>query len=403
MSKVSIRKCASYEFDEVAAAVQRAVEDLGGIGRFVRPGMRVVLKPNLLMRKRPEEVTTTHPAVVRAVVEMVQKAGGVVALADSPGGPFIAPVLKGIYDTCGMDEVARQTGATLNFDLTDEEVPSPQAKYLRRVRIIKALLGADLIISLPKLKTHGQMTYTGAVKNMYGAVPGTLKMEYHMRLGTADRFADALIDIFLAAPPALTIMDAVVGMDGLGPSAGNPKKIGLVLAAEDAFALDLAALAIVQADPATVPLMRCAMDRGLCPTSLAGVELAGDPLDEVRVSGFHFPQHDAMRAASFVDSPVRGWLAAAIKPKPVFLHKKCTSCGECMRLCPAQVITMPKPGRKPQADLDGCIRCFCCQELCPSKAVTIKALPGWLSPPLRILVFMMAMIAWNRKAGRHHD
>jgi ferredoxin len=303
-----------------------------------------------------------------------------------------------VYDGCHMDEVARQTGLALNFDLSDAEVPCPAAKYLRRVRIIKPLLEADLIINLPKLKTHGQIVYTGAVKNMFGAVPGTLKMEYHMTMRTADRFADALIDIFLAAPPALTIMDAVVGMDGLGPAAGDLKPIGLVLAGEDAFALDLTALAVIRADPAAVPLIRAAMDRKLCPTSLDDVEMVGNALADVRVKGFHMPQHDALQGTSFADGRVRNWLAAITKPKPVFLHRRCTSCGECMRLCPAHVITMP--GRKPRADLGGCIRCFCCQELCPSKAVAIRSLPRWLSPPMRILVFALAMLSENRKAKR---
>jgi uncharacterized protein (DUF362 family)/ferredoxin len=414
MSKVAVVSCPGYEPGEVLSAVRSALAHLGGLERFVKPGMKVLLKPNLLLAKRPEVAATTHPAVVQAVATLVRQAGGTVTIADSPGGPYMASSLRSVYRATGMEQVAQETGATLNYDLADVEVPCPSARLLKRIPILKPIAQADLVINLPKLKTHSQMIYTGAVKNMFGAIPGTAKIEYHMRLADSDRFADAIIDIFLATRPALNIMDAVVGMDGAGPSAGDPRQIGVILASEDAFALDFAALQIVGANPANVPVMKAATRRGLVPgargktgtetdfsfgksVSVPGfpgtshIEILGRAIQDVRVKQFNMPGTDAMLAVTWSHSKLLQTFANRVKPRPVFIHDICTGCGICGKSCPAQVITMC--GGKPRADLEKCIRCFCCQELCPSKAVKIKRLPQALSSVLRIVFFLASMLS----------
>jgi uncharacterized protein (DUF362 family)/Pyruvate/2-oxoacid:ferredoxin oxidoreductase delta subunit len=427
MSKVAVISCHGYEPGEVLSAVGSALAHLGGLERFVKPGMRVLLKPNLLLAKRPEVAATTHPAVVQAVATLVRQAGGTVTIADSPGGPYMASSLRSVYRATGMEQVAQDTGATLNYDLADVEVACPSARLLKRIPILKPIVEADLVINLPKLKAHSQMIYTGAVKNMFGAIPGTAKIEYHMRLAESDRFADAIIDIFLATRPALTIMDAVVGMDGAGPSAGDPRQIGVILAGEDAFALDFAALQVVGANPADVPVMKAAMRRDLapcrvpcpsprghestairegagessktCPRGLghgtqpttSDIEVVGRAIQDVRVKQFNMPGTDAMLAVTWSHSKLLQKFASRVKPRPVFIHDICTGCGICGKSCPAQVITMC--GGKPRADLEKCIRCFCCQELCPSKAVKIKRLPQALSSVLRIVFFFASMLS----------
>ena len=424
MSKVAVVSCPGYEPGEVLSAVRSALAHLGGLERFVKPGMKVLLKPNLLLAKRPEVAATTHPAVVQAVATLVRQAGGIVTIADSPGGPYLASSLRSVYRATGMEQVAQETGAALNYDLADVEVACPSAKLLRRIPILKPIAEADLVINLPKLKTHSQMIYTGAVKNMFGAIPGTAKIEYNMRLAESDRFADALIDIFFAARPALTIMDAVIGMDGAGPSAGDARQIGVILASEDAFALDFAALQIVGANPAGVPVMVAAMRRGLCPKSGAmlpsaeacsrapeqrrhasadgsmapgEIEIVGRAIQDVRVKQFNMPGTDAMLAVTWSHSKLLQSFANRVKPRPAFIHDICTGCGICGKSCPAQVITMC--GGKPRADLEKCIRCFCCQELCPSRAVKIKRLPQALSSVLRIVFFLASML-WARTHGK---
>lgn len=391
MSTVSIAGCASYEADAVDAAVRQSLDHLGGMSRFVRPGMRVLLKPNLLAPRAPSEATTTHPAVVAAVTRLVQEAGGIVTAADSPGGPFVASYLKAVYAKTGMEQVARETGLVLNHDLADTEVANPSGKLLKRVRIIRSVAEADLVINLPKLKTHGQMVYTGAVKNLFGAIPGTDKMEYHMRMAEYQRFAHALIDIYLAARPRLTLVDAVVGMEGAGPSAGDPRHLGLILAGEDAFALDYVALRIIGTDPMQVPVMKAGTERGLCPANLEGINILGRSVDDVRIKRFNIPATNELRAITWSDSRWLKWFSQRIKARPAFNHEICTGCGLCARSCPAQVIAMETG--KPCVDLKGCIRCFCCQELCPAKAITIRRLRPSVAAVFRIVYFALSMIS----------
>jgi len=398
MSVVSIMGCESYDASAVEEAVRRSVEDLGGLSRFVQPGMRVLLKPNLLAARVPAEATTTHPAVVAAVARLIQEAGGVVSVADSPGGPFVSTLLRSVYSATGMEQVAGDTGLTLNHDFTDTEVFNPSGKLLKRVHLITAVARADLVVNLPKLKTHGQMVYTGAVKNLFGAIPGTDKIEYHMRMADYETFADALIDIYLATRPKLTLMDAVIGMEGAGPSAGDPRHLGFILASEDAFALDYVALSLVGADPMQVPVMKAAAKRGLCPTSLADVTLRGRCVDDVRVERFDMPAMGEMLAVSWSQSALLGRLSQWIKARPVFHHAVCSGCALCARHCPAKVITMD--AGKPTADLKGCIRCFCCQELCPSKAITIQRLSPPLAAVLRIAFLGLSMISSKLRSWR---
>jgi uncharacterized protein (DUF362 family)/Pyruvate/2-oxoacid:ferredoxin oxidoreductase delta subunit len=371
---VSIERCPDYSVKSVEQALIRTFDNLGGIERFVKPGMKVVLKPNLVLKKCPEEAATTHPVLVQVLSGMIQqiagrKAGGKVIIADSPGGAYSERRLKAIYAVCGMDKAARASGAELNLDTSEVEIDNTDGRYLKKVTVIKPFVDADLVINLPKMKSHGQMVYTGAVKNMFGAIPGVLKAEYHFRMPEYREFANAIIDIFLSVRPALNIMDAVIGMDGHGPTAGSPRPIGMILAGENAFELDHAALNMLDFNADYVPVLKEAVIRGLCPANFKDIELRGSGAGE-KIRDFRFPQTDALRAVEFyANSPLR-FVAGCLKPKPVFNHRLCTGCSECRKSCPAGVIEI-KEG-KPEVNLAGCIRCFCCQELCPAGAVAIK-------------------------------
>jgi uncharacterized protein (DUF362 family)/NAD-dependent dihydropyrimidine dehydrogenase PreA subunit len=345
-------------------AMQTSLTNLGGIKKYVKPGDKVALKVNLLTEKRPEEATTTHPALVKALISIIQEAGGQALIIDSPGGNYTEKLLQRVYTISGLKQVAEETGAAMNFDLSEIEVANPQGKYLKHLSVLKPLIDADLVISMPKLKTHGMMVYTGAIKNLFGAIAGLRKAEFHLRMPSYEDFADALIDIFLSVKPRLSIMDAVVGMEGEGPSAGHPRSIGLIIASEDGFALDRVALNVIGADPMSIPIIKQGVQRGLCRADLQDVEVIGEKVEEVKMKSFDIPQLKA-KGVGQVNGPV----ADLIKPKPVFDHKKCIGCADCAKNCPAHTIKMQN--KRPVVDLSQCIRCFCCQELCPAKAIHI--------------------------------
>jgi len=370
MEQVAIVRCADYDDARVLEAVRNATRCLGGMGRFVSAGSRVVLKPNLLMKKSPEEAVTTHPALVKAVVRLVKEEGGSVTLAESPGGPYTEKSLKGIYEATGMEALSREEGFSLNYDLSTAEVDNPSGKYLKKLTVIKSLADADVIINLPKMKTHEQMVFTGAVKNMFGAIAGVYKAEFHLRMPDYLHFADALIDIFLSVKPALSIMDAVVAMDGAGPASGDPRNMGLLFASDNGFALDIAAVTAGAADPSLIPVIKQAMERKLAPVSLQEIEILGESLEAVTDRGFRF---NALQARHDIHWAARGLARKALqslKPRPHFDHGICVGCGECARACPAGIIEMKRA--KPYVNLKKCIRCFCCQELCTEKAVSVK-------------------------------
>ncbi|MGI6776976.1 MAG: DUF362 domain-containing protein [Acetivibrionales bacterium] len=395
MNRVSIIRCDSYKEETVVSALKETFNSLGGIEKYVKPGMKVVIKANLLMKKNPSSATTTHPCIVKSLTELIMKAGASsVILADSPGGPYTEKLLNGVYSACGMKKVSEETGLKLNYDLSEVEVENPSGKYLKKVTILKPIVDADLVINIPKLKTHGMMVFTGAVKNMFGAVPGLLKAEYHLKMAQYDEFANALIDIFLCVKPSLNIMDAVVAMEGHGPSAGNPRHMGLILASEDAFSLDLAALKIININPLDVPVMRNAKERGLWDDSRDDLQFVGETLESVRINDFDTPQLESLRDIQFLDNKYLKGFLEGLKPKPVFDYAKCTGCANCASSCPAQIIHMRD--KKPCADLSKCIRCFCCQELCPAKAISIRRPVAW-SIAFKVGAFFAGIIMNLRK------
>lgn len=366
MSRTAVVKCTDYQQDRVDRAVRESLNLLGGIERYVRPGARVLIKPNLITARRPDEAVTTHPAVVKALVQVAQTAGGLVTIADSPGGPFSHKRLAEVYAASGMDQVAAETGARLNYDLTTVNVPHPEGRLLKGVTVIKAVAEADVVITMPKLKTHTLTGLTGAVKVAFGAVPSPLKTEYHMRLPKVGDFSQALLDICSLVNPCLTVMDAVVGMEGEGPSAGDPQPIGAVLASADSLACDVAAAALVGLDPLAVSTTHAAVKLGLTSGRLTDVELVGDPLSELRVSSFK--PASTWLATNRVSEFLLGIYGRVAGPRPV-MDSRCNGCRTCLRNCPPQAITMVD--KRPVVDYGKCIRCFCCQELCPQQAVTI--------------------------------
>ncbi|CEN25181.1 DUF362 domain-containing protein [Paraclostridium sordellii] len=217
MKFVSIRKCDDYNYENIKASIEKNLNDIGGIEKYIKPNSKVLIKPNLLMKKSPKEATTTHPTVVKVVCEILLRLNCEVIIADSPGGQYTVSSLKGIYKSTGMKDISDEIGINLNYDISEVKVESTSAKVLRFMDIITPITKADHIINICKLKTHGMATFTGGVKNLYGSIAGLKKAEIHYRFSNEEIFCeDVLLDICSYVNPDLTIMDGVVGMEGEG-------------------------------------------------------------------------------------------------------------------------------------------------------------------------------------------
>lgn len=356
---VSVTACDTYDPEAVYRAVERALAPLGGIGQFVRSGMRVLVKPNLLAPADPGWAITTHPAVVLAVVQMVGQAGGEVWVGDSPPGPVGEG--SALWARTGLADVAARTGARLvRFDGVVWRRLSGHDYFIAR-----PVLEADLVINLPKLKTHSLTLYTGAVKNLFGTIPGTRKREVHYRAPGVPDFSRALADVLELVRPGLSIMDGVVGQEGEGPGVGGtPRRYGCLLASTDAVALDVVAAGAMGYRPGEVLHLAEAAARGL------GVARG----EAIRVEGecqvLDFGPVRLPRSRRFVGVPLPSRLTAplhrALQLRPHLVASACAGCGRCAEVCPRQAIT---PGRPPRFDLQQCVGCLCCAEVCPQGAI----------------------------------
>ncbi len=363
---VALVQCTDYDRERTYEAVKRAVDLLGGIGAFVRPGQQVLLKPNLLKAGSPDAAVTTHPEVLRSVIRLVRSAGGDMAAGDSPG----LGDLRRVAEKTGILSVLDEEGIPL-ADLA-QPIEIRGTGRFQRFEVARITQEVDAIINLPKLKTHGMTVLTGAVKNLFGCIPGKRKVQWHFNSGVDhDAFVLMLVELSALLKPRLTIMDAIVGMEGNGPGSGDPKKIGAVLAGTDPVAVDLVAAAVVGVAPESLPVIRAAAKARIGISSLAQVRLVGDPLGDIRIRDFRLPPRE------HTEWSIPGWakkgLKDALTTRPVIDHHACIRCGICQTDCPQQAISSTSRGLA--IDYRRCIRCFCCQEFCPQGAITVGK--GW--------------------------
>lgn len=372
MKTVALTACHHYDYPyrEVRRSIEEGIELMGGLSPHVLPGERILLKANLLMKKKPEEATTTHPVFMKALADIFLDYGCSVLIADSPGGPFNEAALRGVYKACGYEAAFADTPVVLNYDVSEKSVYNEACKVGKTLTVIGVLDQVDKVISVSKLKTHGMMKFTGAVKNMFGTIPGLIKAEYHFKLPKADDFAEMLVDVCVNAKPVLSFMDGIVGMEGSGPSAGDPREIGAVLVSESPYHLDLVASGIVGIAPQEIPTMVASEGRGLVKLDGSDTQVVGQLPADFGIQSFKSPN---IRSVELLDGMLppfaKRWVNRMMTSRPVFSRELCIGCGECDRSCPPKAITMVE--RFPSVDLDKCIRCYCCQELCPKKAVDI--------------------------------
>lgn len=369
-TKVAIVKCEGYGERQVSSAVSGLFKLLGGIERFVKQNDRVLLKPNLLTGKPPEAGVTTHPNVVAAIANEVIGAGATPIIGDSPGG--IIRDVTAIWKITGMEEISRQ----LNIELINLDAQGVVEKDTngRKYYVSKSVFEVDVIINLPKIKTHELTGLTGAVKNMFGIIPGFRKAEYHKIAPHPVLFSSILLDIHAIARPTLTIVDGIVSMDGSGPVDGRLRNSNILLGGTDDFAVDTVITKIIGCRVEDIPTLRLAKAQRKGVTSVDDIEVIGIPIEQAYIPDFKLPKRSI---ESYVPSVIVRTLRGLIWVRPYIIEEKCKACATCVENCPVNAIKMNK---HPTVDYSKCISCFCCRELCPAGSIELKR-----SPLLRIL------------------
>jgi len=369
MSDVAIISCTSYDEVEVLAAVERGVSLLGGAGKFVQPGEKILLKLNWLSADPPEKCVTTHPAVFRAVATVFQRAGAQLSYGDSPG--FQPP--ETAAKKTGAAEVADQLGIPLGDFRAGQEIHFPEGRQNKRFMISNAVLESDGVISLPKMKTHAFQRVTGAVKNQFGCIPGALKGEFHVKIPSAYDFAKMLIDLNAFVRPRLFVMDGVIAMEGNGPRGGDPRKMNVLLFSTDPIALDATMCRLMNLDPALVLTNRAGAEQGLGTYRSEEINLLGDHIESFIAKDYivnREPEQETAKRAR------PGFLKEALTPKPYIVEEKCVRCGICVQMCSVtpKVVNWHDGNKKnpPSYQYDRCIRWYCCQEVCPESAIFVK-------------------------------
>lgn len=346
-------------YDNIQPAVAQAFE----LFPLELKGKKVLIKPNLLRGSAPEEGVVTHPAVLRAVVAHVERMGpAAIVVGDNPG-LFGYGANEACFQQTGL--MAAANGHYQNIGNDSRKVAfDPQ--YMPQVVLSQAVLDADVIISLPKFKTHGLTVITGAIKNSYGFLPGAQKAKLHKAAGNPQRFQEVVAQVFALRVPDLFIMDAVVGMEGNGPASPDLRDIGLVLASDNAVAMDAVVAHMMGCEPDQLPFLQKAKQMGL-----------GDfDLSKIRIQG------RLQRIPDYKLPPMGGGAIAGNKAVQEFLHSRttlrptadpdlCTACGTCIDQCPVGALSMTDDDH-PRVDADTCITCFCCQEICPEKAIALQ-------------------------------
>lgn len=351
--KVCIQKSTYETLD-----LDSLLNPLGGIKNYVSKGEQVLLKVNLLNATQPEKAVVTNPYLVKKTAELVIKAEGIPFIGDSPSGQFTKRRLKRVYKKSGLQKISKELGIELNYDTKTTKIQIPSGKKLKETPICNYIKKADKIIALPKIKTHSFMIMTLATKNMYGIVPGLTKAKYHSMFLKRNSFADMILDINSIVKPNLIIMDGIIGMQGEGPSGGIPVNLGIILASENAIALDITVCKILNIEPIGIPILKQARIRGLWPNEINYPQLT--PKD-VSYNGFILPS-----TANYI-------LTGKKTPKKSpFITSRCTSCGMCQEICPKNAIT--NTSNKAQINYQKCIKCYCCHEVCPEKAIELKIL-----------------------------
>lgn len=375
MSIVALVKCNSYDYPLVKQAVERGLNLLGGAEQFAKPGEKILLKPNFLISDNREHTTNTHFAVFKAVAEAFKKTGARISYGDSPAFGSAAAVAK----RCGIYSVAEELGIELQEFNEGKDVFFKEGVQNRKFTIAKAVLEADGIISLPKIKTHQLTILTGCIKNQLGCVPGILKGELHVKLPDPLKFAQMLVDLNNIIKPRLYVMDGIVAMEGNGPSGGTSKPMKVLLFSTDPVALDATVCRMIKVEPENIPTIRFGREQGMGVSAEDQITIVGDNIADVIIDDFDININAQWGGTGFKKKLSDGLiklLGGLLISKPYILADKCVKCGICVKQCPvlSKAVNWRNEDKTkpPVYNYKLCIKCYCCQEVCPEGAIKLK-------------------------------
>ncbi|MGM0600383.1 MAG: DUF362 domain-containing protein [Candidatus Rifleibacteriota bacterium] len=375
--KVAGSKCTSYDYLTVKKEVTSLLELLGGAKAFIKPGQKVLLKPNMLSCKTPDKVATTHPAVVKALAEIFKANGAEVIIGDSP--PVIFGRSEKFWETTGFAQAAHEAGAKLiSFENEEKQKVDLFTNNEKiSIHLVKICFEVDLVVNIAKLKTHNLTRITGAVKNLYGLVPGLQKAQWHKIYPKSTTFSNFMTDLAGKIPCQLNFLDAIEGMDGQGPSGGRKIYPGFLLASTNPVAIDRVFCAVTGVDENKVPMLQRAKEINWGPKNSKQIEMLNASLESLRFSDFNVPNTPLQ---DYIPDNFLNFLKRLLWAGPALKDEKsCISCGRCAKICPVQAISIKENGAV--FDRKICVSCFCCMEVCPVDAIVSIKSPllemGW--------------------------
>ncbi len=366
MSTVVIQECKSYELEPMIAKINAGIELLGGWDRFVKPGMKVLLKVNLLGPKPSDSAAITNSEFVRAVIRILVQKQCTVWVGDSSGGAIPGRAVTGkSFTVSGLEKVALEEGAEIkNFDREGVVEAKSRDSSQEALFLAKPMFEADVVINLPKFKTHMVAAYTGAIKNLYGCIPGLKKAEYHKSSPTSARFGEVLADINQVLKVDLHIVDGITAMEGQGPTAGNSYPAHKLLMGTDALALDTVACKMINLAIEEIPFYKASIERKLGEYKLERIHVKGDYTAPPVLPGFKTAFKITRGRALNLMSVFINFM----KARPNIDLRICKRCNVCVDSCPVKAIEKESK----RINYKKCIECMCCHELCMYKAVELK-------------------------------
>lgn len=370
-NNVIYSRCNSYNQELIDQSVDFIFENSPGLVEKISNAKKILIKPNLLSAKTPDKAITTNPLLIKSIINKINKDNKEIIIADSPGGPMNEASLDKVYQLCGIQNVAETTGSKLNYDSTEVAIDNKLAVIAKNIKVLQLAEDVDLIINVAKLKTHCFTMLTCATKNLYGLIPGLIKVKYHFNMPKIEVFSNMLIDLALYyQDKSFHFIDGIEGMEGFGPSNGSKINANCILAGDNSFYLDILAAKVMGIDPLKVYTITESANRNLVSSaSYEAINIVQD--SEPLTFNFKLPPDRQSSLPGFLPKWITSIIQESLIPKPIVNVNKCVGCKKCEESCPPQTIKVTNRIAKVE-NYATCIKCYCCQELCPHDAIELS-------------------------------